>query len=368
MKYFLQTHTYILLTILFYVTSCNGQAKTGLLKDRDSQPQTIAEGQPKLVRTQGSNPSDNVNNGLQDKEGNLWFTTTGEGAYRYDGKSFIQFTVKDGLNSNYVWSVLEDKAGRIWFGTAEGICCYEGGKISTIPITGNNRIDLYAGTAGDTNSPGRNEVFSIMQDKSGIIWFGTTAGVYCYDGKSFTRFLGDYSILNKNRLSLKNIQCMLQDKNGNIWFGSGPHAFEGICLYDGKSLTNFKPKGEGWIRNILEDKNGNIWFGTRSFGACRYDGKSFTYFSEKEGIGNPMLEDRAGNIWFGGGEKLNTINSDGGIWCYNGRSYKNFNSKDGLGNYSVWSISEDRTGNIWVGTRNNGLYRYDGKTFISFSE
>ena len=360
MKYFLQTHTCILLTILFYVTSCNGQAKTGLPKDSDSEHQTITGGQPKLVRTQGSNQSDNVRVGLQDKEGNLWFGTTGEGAYRYDGKSFTQFTVKDGLNSNFVWAVLEDKAGKIWFGTSEGICYYDGKKLTIIPITGNNMINI--------NLQQENEVFSIMQDKSGTIWFGTAAGVYCYDGKSFTRFLDDYSIINRNRLSLKSIQCMLQDKNGNIWFGSGPHAFEGICLYDGKTLTNFKPKDEGWIRNMLEDKNGNIWFGTRQHGACRYDGKSFTYFSEKEGIGNPMLEDRAGNIWFGGGEKLNTINSDGGIWCYDGKSYKNFNAKDGLGNYAVWSISEDRTGNIWVGTRNNGLYRYNGKTFISFSE
>lgn len=362
-KYPLHPHMYILLTILLYVTSCNGQVKTSSLKESDSAPQMIGREHPKLVRTQSTNQSDNVRSGLQDKAGNLWFSSTGEGVYRYDGKSFTQFTVKDGLNNNTVWSVLEDRTGRIWFGTADGICCYDGKVMTRVPITVNNRIN----PIGNVNSQ-ENDVFSIMQDKSGTIWFGTTAGVYCYDGKSFTRFLDDYSIINKNRLSLKSIQCMLQDKNGNIWFGSGPHAFEGICLYDGKSLTNFKPKDEGWVRNMLEDKKGNIWFGTRHYGACRYDGTSFTYFEEKKDIGNPMLEDKAGNIWFGGGEKPNTIESDGGIWRYDGKSYKNFNSNDGLGKYSVWSISEDKTGNIWVGTRNNGLYRYDGKTFISFSE
>jgi len=46
-----------------------------------------------------------------------------------------------------------------------------------------------------------------------------------------------------------------EDKNGNLWFGSGPMAFEGICFYDGKSLINFKPKKEKWIRKIIEDKN-----------------------------------------------------------------------------------------------------------------
>lgn len=161
---------------------------------------------------------------------------------------------------------------------------------------------------------------------------------------------------------------MLEDKNGNIWFGSGPMAFEGISLYDGKSITNFKPKNETWIRNMFEDKNGTIWIGTRHYGTCRYDGKIFTYFTEKEGVGTAMLEDKAGNIWFCGEEKLGTVESVGGIWQYDGKRYKNFASVDGLGNYFVWSIIEDKDGNIWIGTRNTGLCRYNGKTFTDFSD
>ncbi|CAL1519399.1 two-component regulator propeller domain-containing protein [Chitinophaga sp. MM2321] len=366
-KLYLDNPFYSLLLVLMFFTCCNGPNKTQP-QEIASEQKTFPDRHPKLIKTQGSHQSANVRCGLQDKAGNLWFGTIGEGVYRYDGKLFTQFTVKDGLNSNLVWSILEDTTGNIWFGTSDGICRYDGKKMTEIPISVTNGSNLFSNTLQNHNPQERNEVFSIIQDKSGIIWFGTTAGVYCCNGKSFTRFLDGDSIINKNGLSLKSVQCMLQDKNGNVWFGSGPMAFEGICLYDGKSLTNFKPKDEGWIRNILEDKKGNIWFGTRHYGACRYDGTTFTYLTEKEGIGNPMLVDKAGNIWFGGGEKLHTIESNGGIWCYDGKSYKNFNTKDGLGNYSVWSIMEDKAGNIWVGTRNNGLYRYDGKTFTSFSE
>jgi hypothetical protein len=39
-----------------------------------------------------------------------------------------------------------------------------------------------------------------------------------------------------------------------------------------------------------------------------------------------------------------------------------------MGNFGVWCMVEDRDGNIWVGTRNTGLYRYDGRTFTCFSE
>jgi ligand-binding sensor domain-containing protein len=208
----------------------------------------------------------------------------------------------------------------------------------------------------------------MMQDKKGIIWFGTTNDVYCYKGRSFSRFLDNDSIINEGGIQLKWVQSIIEDKNGIIWFGSGPIAMEGVCRYDGKTIINFKPNGDGWIRHILEDAKGMIWFGGRSKGIFRYDGKTFTRFTEKKGIGSPMLADKAGNIWFDGGEKLNSIESDGGIWRYDGKSFTNFTTNDGLGRYSVWSMVEDRAGNIWVGTRNNGLYRYDGKTFTSFSE
>ena len=41
---------------------------------------------------------------------------------------------------------------------------------------------------------------------------------------------------------------------------------------------------------------------------------------------------------------------------------------DGLNNPWIWDILEDKTGNIWVGTRENGLYFFDGKTFINYTE
>lgn len=360
-------HIILFTLVLAFFIHCSGQNKTQP-KTTISTLKRTAGGYPKLIKTQGSDQYANIHCSLKDKKGNLWFGTIKEGVYCYDGALFTQFTKKDGLNSNTIHSMLEDREGNIWFGTDSGASRYDGAKITSMPISGNNAGSLSPAVAPGNTIFEKNEVFSIMQDKSGIIWFGTTAGVYCYNGRSFTQFLDNYTIINKNKLELKSVQCMLQDKKGNIWFGSGPMAFEGICLFNGASLTNIKPKDEGWIRNILEDKDGNIWFGTRHYGPCRYDGTAFIYFTEKEKIGNSMLMDRAGNIWFDGGEKLSTVESDGGIWRYDGKSFTNFNTKDGLGNYSVWSMLEDNKGNIWVGTRNNGLYRFDGKTFTCFSE
>ncbi|MGB5006736.1 MAG: two-component regulator propeller domain-containing protein, partial [Ferruginibacter sp.] len=93
----------------------------------------------------------------------------------------------------------------------------------------------------------------------------------------------------------------------------------------------------------------------------------FKKFTAKEGIGCPLLSDKNGNIWFGG-EENNKLENVGGIWCYDGNSFKNFTIEDGIGKYAVWSITEDSYGNIWFGTRNTGLYKYDGKKFTDFSD
>lgn len=366
-RFNLYTSICSLLLALTFLTSCNGQTKTETQNDLSAEPKSTSLVQPKLIKTQGSSEADNVRCGLQDKQGNLWFGTTGEGVYRYDGKIFTQFTIKDGLLSNCVWSMLEDNSGNIWFGTVEGICRYDGKSITSMTIPFFIRpvvSDHYY-----TNSSKKNTVWSMLQDKSGMIWFGTGDGVYCYNGNNFTRFLDNDGVINKDSLHLKMIDCILEDKNGDIWFASGmPPGGEGVCRYDGKSITSSKPNGDGWIRYIKEDKKGNLWFGGRNHGNFVYDGKTFTNHSEKFGIGNPILVDKKGNIWFNGDEKVSTVESVGGIWCYDGQSLKNYNTSSGMSKYFVWFMLEDKNENIWIGTRNTGLYQFDGKSFTNFSE
>ena len=353
---------YSLLLVLTFLTSCNGQTNTQ--SQTDSQP----TGQLKLVKTQGSREGDNVHCSLQDKAGNLWFGTTGDGVYRYDGKLFTQFTKKDGLNSNCLYSILEDKEGNIWFGTENGACRYDGKNITNMPFTTINSYNFYPNNSSNYSNSIKNDVWCMMEDKSGTIWFGTTDGVYCYNGKTFSRFLDNNNIINKQNLQLKWIQCFLEDKSGTIWMGSGPIAMEGVIRYDGKFLTSSKPNGDGWIGRIIKDKNENIWFSGRARGNFIYDGKNFKNFTEKTGIGGPILVESSGNMWFGGGERLSTVENEGGIWYYDGKTYKNYTLSEGISKYSVWSMLQDKSGNIWIGTRNTGLYKFDGKTFTNYSE
>src|SRR5690606_30207862 len=124
-----------LLFLMMLFTSCNGQDKTGQPNKALAELLSFTSKNTKLAKTQGTTEHQNVHCSLQDKNGHLWFGTTGEGVYRYDGKIFTQFTDKDGLSNNSVWSILEDRSGNIWFGTDNGVSRYDGKTISKISFT-----------------------------------------------------------------------------------------------------------------------------------------------------------------------------------------------------------------------------------------
>ena len=176
-------------------------------------------------------------------------------------------------------------------------------------------------------------------------------------------------VINNNNLKLNAVQEIMEDKSGNIWFTTW---FEGVCRYDGKSITNYKPNGEVWFSGILEDQKGNIWIGRRSKGVFVYNGKTFTNVLQHGSFDSccisKMAIDKAGKIWFCTEfDDMNRRGTMGGLWSYDGKSFKNFTTRDGLADMSVFSITIDSTGLLWVGTRGLGLCSFNGKTFTNYS-
>lgn len=335
-----QVHRFIL--ILLLSTSCTPQQKPENLSVESIQSIPTAVKRSTLLKSASQNPGDNVHAALQDRAGQLWFGTTFDGVFRYDGKEFTQYTVEEGLNSNAVWSMLEDRSGVIWAGTGDGISRYENGVFSRVGVS-------------DTVTR-KFDVWSIYQDRGGKLWFATGIGVLVYDGKTFTAF----EVMERKKDCPFGVEYVLEDNAGNFWFGG--RCNPGVFRYDGRSVTHLSVGGDNWAWPVLQDKRGDIWFSNWS-GTYRYDGKTFTPFNQANGLPGKVVtritEDRAGNLWFA---------CSGGIARYDGKSITNFTAADGLANADAWAILEDRSGNIWLGTRETGLYRYDGKIFTKFSE
>jgi sugar lactone lactonase YvrE/mono/diheme cytochrome c family protein len=169
---------------------------------------------------------------LQDKAGNLWFGTEGAGAYKFDGKAFTQFTKEDGLCSNNVNSIVEDRQGNIWFACMQsyqpkmtgdgGVCRFDGKSFTTF---------------SDVKGLSQNDIYTIYQARSGDLWIGATGvGAYRYDGTTFTLFdETDKPHWTRNF----GVQAILEDRNGTLWFGfSG-----GLFRFDGKSFFNVTKDG-----------------------------------------------------------------------------------------------------------------------------
>lgn len=202
---------------------------------------------------------------------------------------------------------------------------------------------------------------SIFQDSKGNLWFGTiNDGVVRYDEKTLTYFS------NADGFKNSSVFAINEDKNGNLWFGTDL----GVYKYDGKSFRNYNQKdGLHHIdisrKGILVDRSGSIWVGTHG-GVYRYDptadskgGQSFSLFEQLGPINNAgITEDKVGNIWF--------ASSDQGVFKYDGKDIVNFNQKNGLSENYAGGIAEDQKGNIWF-TMKKGICKFDGKTFTEYS-
>ncbi|MEQ8808141.1 MAG: two-component regulator propeller domain-containing protein [Imperialibacter sp.] len=164
-------------------------------------------------------PPMEVNAIIEDRSGKLWFATRGR-TFVYDGKTFLALLHEDKPFTN-VRTIIEDSKGQLWFGGNDGIWRYSNNKLTQISKdfcgyiyedsrgniwtssdTGNgwalSRYDAMA-LVGLNPSPtvispwkdGKGGMtFGMVESNDGSIWFGTTEGVYRYDGANFTDFKG----------------------------------------------------------------------------------------------------------------------------------------------------------------------------------
>lgn len=285
---------------------------------------------------------------IQDAKNNLWIGTDGEGVFKYNGKTIIRYRDKQGLCSNYIWTITEAKDGTIWFKTRDAICFYNGHVFNAVKL---------ANPGPSVYKPGLHDLI----------------GNHYYDGANIFKIeLPHTSPLKNTSGQHYDIYSSFLDSKGNAWFGT---ASAGVCRYDGKTYTWLgNPELGAPVRTIFEDSKGNIWIGNNGYGLFRYDGNKLTNLTKEHKLENPAFlksneskdgtmarvyaigEDTEGKIWIG------TIDTN--IWMYDGKSIINYTNKGRLDSDAIWSIYRDKNNVLWFGTDGGGLYKLKGKSFM----
>ena len=115
------------------------------------------------------------------------------------------------------------------------------------------------------------------------------------------------------------------------------------------------------VRSILEDSKGNYWFGSWEEGVCRFDGKSLTYFTVKDGLSDNQIrsihEDRNGVVWFDCGVGISGFDGEKIITPTN----RNYTAEEGLTSKQIMGIYTDRHGDLWLA--GNGVFKFNGASF-----
>ncbi|WP_207422351.1 hybrid sensor histidine kinase/response regulator [Desertivirga brevis] len=270
------------------------------------------------------------------------------------GQDFQRLTSLEGLSQSNVTSVVQDKKGFVWVGTTDGLNQYDGYKFK-----------VFRHNSTRKGSISNNNVVSTFVDKAGVLYVGTHEGglnVYNYATNSFTSYR--HNPKNSSSISSDRVTAIYEDHKGELWIGTEG----GLDIFDRKRKVFIHFEGKlvsNLIRAVTEDKSNNLWIGTEDgISVIAADRKSsITYRNipgdEKSLSANgirAIFTDSRGNVWIGtafGG--LNVLRRKS-------KAFSRFKHKPGdssslLGDY-VPGICESRDGKIWVAT-NWGVSVFD---------
>jgi ligand-binding sensor domain-containing protein/signal transduction histidine kinase len=387
----------------------------------------------------------------KDKYGFIWIgTENGLNMLDPSSEKFLRYvktesSTTNALSSNRINTIYEDNDGDLWVGTTSGLDLLKP-NIYGRHITERDEIVNFHTTISPKGSAASESITTIYQGASGWIWFGTVDRGLGYINK-YLKISGSYLVDPNSDFSLlsNNITSAFDDRNGILWVGTNAginnidklrDRFEWHKRIPGKGNT----LSSNNIHSLYKDRNSNLWLGTYDRGLTRYDPLSdiFTnylandYIVEGESIKernnllrqydrrktpskldriyylthnriNVLYNDSRNNLWVGtGGGGINIINSkngritnirhdpddetslssnnvsciiqdsndrfwigteDGGINLYQNQSFKRYmadrNNIFSISSNKISSIVEDKNGNIWIGTFGGGINKFD---------
>ncbi len=349
----------ILLTLLFFLTTCHLKAQTITPKFDD-----LDVCLPNCV--------------IQDKNGFIWIGAQ-EGLLRYDGNKLKKYQNipfdSTSISGNWVSAISEDEKGNLWVATLNGLNYFNQIKEQ---FTNFNLIDKNDSTLASRSIP------KMLVNDDGSLWIATTdCGVFFTKideaGKPEFTFHDLIDGINLKDFTEKlQVWDLYKDGENCLWIGTMNSGLFKLDLETGEvehfinDSDNPTSLSHNTARSICEDSLGNIWIGTGAVpvndagGLNKYDRRTgkFLHFRYNPNDPSSLFSDWVSPI---------LIDSKGVMWmCYPDEGINSIPVSELLGSmkpnfrksylkeiYSTQSIYEDRIGNIWIAPTGWKLYKYD---------
>lgn len=321
-------------------------------------------------------PQNSVRALAQTSDGYLWIGTD-QGLVRFDGVRFVPFELRlhDGRVDGFV-ETLYPEPDTLWVGTVNGLHRFTGDRFvevltrdgssaaSVKSIFRDSDSRVWIGTAGglfreqdgcvvpfgDVEGSGPEDmVTAIVESPAAGLCF-SAGGVFCLDGGVLRELTAVSDAAGNSRCEDLGI-----DSTGALWVAT---TGKGLLRFDGAEIRRWGMADGmpgGLVSTLAIDSDDNVWFGGGLFGISRIGRRGVEVLSGRETMQViSILEDREGNLWLG------TV--DDGLIRLSSTLFAVYSIEEGLEDPSVRVVLEDHDGVIWIGTAGGGLHRLiDGR-------
>ncbi|HEY4085621.1 MAG TPA: two-component regulator propeller domain-containing protein [Bryobacteraceae bacterium] len=263
-------------------------------------------------------------NVLVDEDANLWIGTSGSGLLRYQDGRFESLTEKDGLPSNLLNVIFEDRDGDLWLGTLRGL------------VRLRNRI------ATNLTVPGSNVPAAVLPAGDHRVWVASFgSGIRMFDGNSFSQAL----IPHESVVSL--------GQSGNSLLAGTPNGLYSFSAGKERQIIGKNNMPQEFV-DIENDGRGTLWLLANSGQIFRMTGDRMAGDAPQlaqslAGKRASAIYARSGVLWAG--------YTDGTLRTLRGAGSPVDPLASRWGAGAIYGITGDSSGTVWVGAA-GGLARY----------
>ncbi len=296
-----------------------------------------------------------------DVKGYLWFGT-GEGLSCFDGYRFTNYGTRDGLEHPLINDITEDRRGRLWVATNGGGVARlldEPAARTVAQTAGRKFISFRLG-----DSPEANRVNGLLFDAQDRLWCATDLGVYrAAPGPDATL---KFEPLTPPKKEMADMEAVA-DSGGRLWFAISQAVIEvagdRLIRYDAaelgsSSLNTLAADGEGRLVVGGEHEVFEFRAPSSEHGDGRGHWQRLPLALTPEQRIRAMLFDRLGALWIG---------TEAGLVKYHAGRQTFYTAAQGLSDSTVVALAADRDGNLWIGTAYGGVNKLAGELIVSFA-